>query len=102
MAQWTRIARIDECPSGAAIERVAAEHVIALFNVEGTLFALDGVCPHQGGPLGNGILCGEIVTCPWHGWQFNVRTGEHQLNPRIAQPRFDVRVEDDWILVDLE
>jgi nitrite reductase/ring-hydroxylating ferredoxin subunit len=101
MGHWTRIARLDECKSGAAIERVAADRVIALFNVDGTLFALDGVCPHQGGPLGEGELCGSIVTCPWHGWQFDVRTGRHQLNPRIAQPSYNVRVEDEWILVDL-
>jgi nitrite reductase/ring-hydroxylating ferredoxin subunit len=101
MAQWMAIARIDECPPGAAIERVAGDRVIAVFNVEGTLSALDGVCPHQGGPLGDGELCGTIVTCPWHGWQFDVRTGQHQLNPRIAQPRYNVRVEDERILVDL-
>lgn len=42
-----------------------------------------------------------IVTCPWHGWQFDVRTGQNQLNERIVQPRFDARVEGEWILVDL-
>ncbi len=101
MSDWIRIARLEECPPGAAIERVAAERIIALFNVEGTLYALDGVCPHQGGPLGQGELCGEVVTCPWHGWQFNVQTGQNQLNPRIVQPRYEVRVEDEWILVHL-
>ena len=101
MAEWIRIARLDECPAGAAIERVAAGRVLALFNVAGTIHALDGVCPHQGGPLGQGELCGTIVTCPWHGWQFDVTDGRHQLNRRIAQPRFDVRVDDEWILVDL-
>ncbi len=101
MAGWTRIARLDECPAGTAIERVAADRVLALFNVEGTVYALDGVCPHQGGPLGQGELCGSIVTCPWHGWQFDATSGQHQLNPRMVQPRYEVRVENDWILVDL-
>ncbi len=101
MSAWTRVARLDECPPGTAVERTACDRVLALFNVEGTVYALDGVCPHQGGPLGQGELCGSIVTCPWHGWQFDVTSGQHQLNPRIAQPRYDVRVEDDWILVDL-
>jgi nitrite reductase/ring-hydroxylating ferredoxin subunit len=102
MPRWIQVARVDECPPGTAIECVVDERVIALFNVDGTLHALDGVCPHQGGPLGSGALAGSIVTCPWHGWQFDVVTGRHQLNPRIVQPRFDVRVEGDWILVDLE
>ncbi len=101
MAQWIRVARLDQCPVGGAIECVAADRMIALFNVEGTFLALDGVCPHQGGPLGKGKLCGSIVTCPWHGWQFDAHSGQHQLNERIVQPRLDVRVEGDWILVDL-
>lgn len=102
MANWTRAARTEECPPGAAIERVAGDRVVALFNVEGTLYALDGICPHQGGPLGEGELTGTIVTCPWHGWQFDVRTGQHCTGSRVVQPRFDVRVEGEWILVDLE
>jgi nitrite reductase (NADH) small subunit len=102
MAHWTHVARSTDCPPGTAAELVAAGRVIALYNVDGTFYALDGVCPHQGGPLGKGIVQGCIVTCPWHGWQFDVRSGQHQLNSRIVQPRFEVRVEGEWILVDLE
>jgi nitrite reductase (NADH) small subunit len=101
MPPWIPVARLSECPSGTALELVAGGRVIALYNIEGTLHALDGVCPHQGGPLGKGTLEGCIVTCPWHGWQFDVRSGQHQLNRRIVQPHFDVRVEGEWILVDL-
>ena len=102
MSQWVKIAALDECPPGSAIELVAGERIIALFNVEGTFHALDGVCPHQGGPLGQGDLAGCIVTCPWHGWQFDVRDGQHQLSPRIRQPGFPVRVEGNEVLVDLD
>jgi nitrite reductase (NADH) small subunit len=101
MANWTRVARLSDCPSGASLEVVAGDRIVALFNVEGTLHALDGVCPHRGGPLGKGTLEGCIVTCPWHGWQFDVQSGQQQLTSRIVQPRFDVHVEGDWILVDL-
>jgi nitrite reductase (NADH) small subunit len=101
MSNWFELARLEECPPGTAIERVAGDRVVAVFNVEGTIFALDGVCPHQGGPLGKGQLSGCIVTCPWHGWQFDVRNGKHQLTSEILQPRFDVRVEGGAILVDL-
>ena len=79
MDPWIPIARLEECPPGTAIERVAGGRVVALFNVDGIFYALDGVCPHQGGPLGKGELTGPIVTCPWHGWQFDVRSGRHQL-----------------------
>ena len=54
---------------------------IALYNVSGTLFALDNTCPHAGGPLGEGNLDGEVISCPWHGWKFNVRTGDCLKNP---------------------
>lgn len=102
MAHWIRIAQIDDCPPGTAIERVAGDRIVALFNVEGSFYALDGVCPHQGGPLGKGCLAGPILTCPWHGWQFDVRSGQHQLSRTLVQPRFDVRIEGGDVLVDLE
>ena len=60
---------------------------------------MDGVCPHQGGPLGKGSLSGCVVTCPWHGWQFDVSTGLNQINANIQQPFFDVRVQDGAVLV---
>jgi nitrite reductase/ring-hydroxylating ferredoxin subunit len=101
MSEWMAVARIDECPPGTGLEVVAGDRVIALFNVDGTLHALDGVCPHQGGPLGKGCLSGAIVTCPWHGWQFDVRTGQHQLSKTLKQPSFEVRVEGELVLVKL-
>lgn len=102
MAHWVRIAKVEECPPGAARELVAEDRIVALFNVAGDWHALDGVCPHQGGPLGQGQLEGCVVTCPWHGWQFDVRTGQHQFSANVRQPRLEVRVEDGWILVNLD
>lgn len=102
MSTWLRVAKLSECPPGTVLERVAGERVIALCNVEGKLFALDGVCPHQGGPLGEGELVGTVLMCPWHGWQFDVCTGQHQLNRRVRQPQFQVRVEGDAIEVDID
>jgi nitrite reductase (NADH) small subunit len=84
------------------LELVAGERVVALFNVEGTFYALDGVCAHQGGPLAEGEVTGCVVTCPWHGWQFDVRTGQHQFSATIRQPTLPVRVVGDAVLVDLE
>ena len=87
--------------SAEQLELVAAERIVALYHCDGQFYALDGVCPHQGGPLGKGAVTNCIVTCSWHGWQFDVRTGRHQINSHIVQPRFEVRVEGEWILVDL-
>jgi nitrite reductase (NADH) small subunit len=102
MAKWTRIAATEECPPGSGCERVVEGRVIALFNVDGTYFALDGICPHQGGPLGKGRLNGCVLTCPWHGWQFDVRTGQHQVNASLRHPGFPVRVAGDEVFVDLD
>ena len=102
MSKWIPIACVADCPPGHSIERVAENRIVALFNVDGTFYALDGVCSHQGGPLADGELHDCIVTCPWHGWQFDVRTGQHQLSPRIKQPQIDVRVDGQTILVDVD
>ena len=102
MSHWIRVASVAECPPGQSLEVVVGDRICALFNVDGTYYALDGVCPHQGGPLGKGDLQGTTVTCPWHGWQFDACTGQHRLSQSLCQPRFAVRVEADSILVDIE
>mgnify|MGYP003381498366 CR=1 FL=1 len=102
MSNWIRIASVEQCPPGHACELVAADRIIALFNVDGEFHALDGVCPHQGGPLGKGKLVGCIVTCPWHGWQFDVQTGQHQTSATLRHPRFPLRVEGGSVLVDVD
>jgi nitrite reductase (NADH) small subunit len=95
----THVAAVSDIPPGSAREVTVGERVVALFNVEGTIYALDGLCRHAGGPLGNGTLQGEVVTCPWHGWQYNVKSGQHCLTPRILQDRFDVEVRGDDVYV---
>lgn len=102
MANWVRVASVEECPAGSALEVVAEDRIVALMNVDGRFFALDGVCPHQGGPLGKGRIEGTIITCPWHGWQFDVTSGRHCLSQSVRQPMFSVRVDGEGIYVDLE
>jgi len=74
---------------------------VALFRVEDNFYALDGVCPHAGGPLGEGTLNGCVVTCPWHGWQFDVSTGQHSLNADIVHASFPVKIENDDVYVEI-
>jgi nitrite reductase (NADH) small subunit len=103
VADWVRVAGVADVPPGEGSEFVAGDRIIALFNVEGHFYALDGICPHQGGPLGKGALCGAIVTCPWHGFQFDVRTGQHQSSKSLRHPTFAVKVENGgvWVNIDL-
>lgn len=93
MSDWIPIADVAECPPGGSIERLAGDRMVAIANVDGVFHAIDGLCPHQGGPLGTGVLCGTILTCPWHGWQFNVITGRHCLSATVRQPVHEIREE---------
>jgi nitrite reductase/ring-hydroxylating ferredoxin subunit len=75
-------------------------HTIALANVDGTVYAFSNVCPHRSGPLAEGTLRGDVVTCPWHASSFNVRTGAVAGGPaRTGIPTYAVRLEGDQILV---
>lgn len=101
MSHWVRVGHSGDVPPGSSREVLAADRVVAVFNCEGTFYAIDGICPHQGGPLGEGELCGATVTCPWHGWQFDVRTGQHRTSASVRQPTLAVKVEGDEIWVDV-
>ena len=83
---------------GQACECIAGDRLIALYRQGDEFFALDGVCPHAGGPLAEGVVRGGIVTCPWHGWQYHLRTGENCLNPRIKAEPFPVLIQPDGTL----
>lgn len=102
MSQWIPLCKVNDCPPGEGCEYTVAGRVVALFHVDDKFFALEGVCPHQGGPLGKGSLSGCIVTCPWHQWRFDVTNGENQITPHIVQPCLPLRIEEETVLVDLE
>ena len=101
MAEKVRVASVSEIPPGTSRELTAGGRVVALYNVEGQFHALDGVCPHAGGPLGQGALQGKLVTCPWHGWQFDVTTGQHCLNTNLMHTSFAVTVEGNDVYVEV-
>jgi nitrite reductase (NADH) small subunit len=102
MAHWIRVASLDECPAGSAREVIAEDRVIAVYHVDDQVYALDGICAHQGGPLGEGKLEGCVVTCPWHGWQYDVRTGQHQSIASLVHRTYPVKVEGSDIYVDID
>ena len=97
----TRVGITSDIPVGEGRVVEAGGTTIALFNVEGTYYALDNTCPHRGGPLGDGDLEGTIAACPWHGWRWDVRTGANANNPAIMVACYPVRVEEGEIFVDL-
>ncbi len=74
---------------------------LALFNVDGTYYAIDNTCLHRGGPLGEGELEEKVVTCPWHGWQYDVTTGCNVNNPAVKVSSVPVKVEGTAVFVEI-
>ena len=96
---YVRVARTDDVPPGTGTVVEANGRKLALFNVDGTFYALDNTCLHRGGPVGEGDLDGTIVTCPWHGFQYDVTTGRNVFDPEVGLQSFEVRVADGDVLV---
>ena len=96
-----KIAAADEVAPGEGRVVEAGGRTLALFNVDGTFYAIDNTCAHRGGPLGEGDLDGRIVTCPWHAWRWDVTTGANANNPAVRVPCFTVTVENGAVFVSL-
>jgi nitrite reductase (NADH) small subunit len=88
------VARADELKPGELKHIEVDGEAIALANVDGKLYAVDGHCLHLKGPLGEGELENTVLTCPWHGWQYDVRTGLNEFDHAIRLRTYEVRVED--------
>jgi len=99
MPDFVTVARVEDVPQGQSRVFQVAGREIALFHVGAQFYALDNVCPHRGGPLGEGIISGTEVICPWHAWSFDIRTGAYTFDPELAVKKFEVRVEDGQVQV---
>jgi nitrite reductase/ring-hydroxylating ferredoxin subunit len=101
MPQFVRVAAVGDVPPGTGAVVEANGRRVALFNVDGAFYALDNTCLHRGGPVGEGDLDGVVVTCPWHGFQYDVTTGRNMFDPQVGLQTFPTRVEDGDVLVAL-
>ena len=99
MAEFVHAAKLSELPPGSGRTGDVSGIAVALFNVPGTIYAIDNTCRHRGGPLGEGLLEGKVVTCPWHMWEYDVSTGEFTGNREIKVATYAVQVEGDEIKV---
>lgn len=93
MSEFVRVAGTADLKPGSGMVAEVNGRSIAVFNVDGTYHAIDNTCVHRGGPLGEGDVDGHVVTCPWHGWQFNVTTGACLNNPAARVASYPVQVE---------
>lgn len=99
MAEFVTIAHIDDLKLGECKVVEAKARTLALYNVNGTYYATDNTCLHRGGPLGEGDLDDKMITCPWHGWQYDVTTGENTSDPNSKVETIEVKVEGDNVQV---
>ncbi len=102
MAEWVRLCAIEEAPAPGDLREVDVQgQTLCLANIEGELHAMENLCPHRQGPLGQGWIEGQAVVCPWHAWAFDCRTGI-AAEPEKAQVKvFSVLKRNDEVLVDL-
>jgi nitrite reductase (NADH) small subunit len=98
---FVKIGSLANLQPGSVMEAEVAGRTYAVCNSGGALHALDGVCPHAGGPLGQGALHDHMLVCPWHGWEYDCRSGENDFDPTIRVQSFAVRTDGDDILIDV-
>ena len=99
MAEFVRVTSTADVKSHHCTVAEVNGKTLAVFNLEGTFHAIDNTCIHRGGPLGKGDVKGSVVTCPWHGWQFNVTTGGYVNNPSVKVEVYQVKVENNEVKV---
>jgi nitrite reductase (NADH) small subunit len=97
---FVTVARVEDVPPGTVKTVRAGEEEIALAHCGGGFYATQGQCVHLQGPLGEGRIDEDcLLTCPWHGWQYDVRTGENDFDLAIKLRTYDIQVENGEVRV---
>ena len=99
MAEFVRAIAVSDLAPGQCTEANVGGTPVAIYNVDGTFYATSNTCLHRGGPLGQGMLDGAAVMCPWHAWSWDVTTGDNVANAELRIPTYEVKVEDGHVLV---
>ncbi len=101
MGNFVKVATVADIAEGTGKPIAVGATTIALFNVGGKFYAINNTCLHRGGPLGEGDLDGKVVTCPWHGWFYDVTTGYYMEDESKRLTCYAVKVEGDAVLVEV-
>ncbi len=101
---WVAVCRVEDIPPGRGWPVTVGHHRIAVFRTTGGLRAVDNRCSHVGNPIDDGSVSGEVMTCPWHGWRYDLRTGDHltAFGHRSGLRTWPVRAEGDEVLVEVD
>ena len=96
-----KVAAVSQLPPGSVMEARIGENSYAVCNVDGELHVLEGICPHAGGPLGEGTLNGNNIVCPWHGYEFDCRTGVNDMDEDLQVQTYAVVIQGGDILIEI-
>lgn len=100
MSEFLKVAAVTDLPDPGKLTLEVEDSVVVLFRVGGRFYCIDDVCTHDGGPLGEGQLCGHAIACPRHGAQFDIRTGKPLTMPATVPTRtHEVKIEGDEVYV---
>ena len=99
MSEFVEVAQLDQIPPGTSSLVRVGDKSIALFNVDGSIYAIDDLCAHQGSSLAIGKLDGKVVTCRSHGWRYDVTTGHLTTVPDFGVASYPVQVVEGKIMV---
>ena len=101
MSDFVTVAHTRDIAPGQSRLVTVNGRMVGLFNVGGIFHAIDNICLHRGGPLAEGGLGGTVVTCPWHGWQYDVTTGHLVQDPSVGLTKHEARIVGDDVQVRL-
>ena len=90
---FVKVAPAAGLAADSVTEVLVGDTPYAVCNVGGKITALSGICPHRGGPLGQGAINGSNVVCPWHAWEWNCVTGENDMDPSVKVATCEVKIE---------
>ena len=102
MSDYVKLTTKSDLPSeNEAKEFTVGDRVICVANVNGTISAMDNVCLHRGGPLGQGVIDGNKLVCPWHGWEWDPQTGQAVHNPAARLAVYPLKMENNDVMIKL-
>ena len=101
--EFVTVAQVEDIAPGSVAAVEAGDETIALVNLDGEFYALQGACLHLKGPLGEGVLDAQhYLTCPWHGWKYDPKTGKNDFDLAIRARTYEVKVEDGSVKVGID
>jgi len=102
MTEFVKLAAESELPPpGEAREYSCGNKPICVANVNGVISAMDNICLHRGGPIGQGMIEGNKVVCPWHGWQWDPVTGESSHDANVRVTVYPLKIENGNVMIEI-